>query len=121
MGWRPSESEPGWPSLPSDVGIHAVKDGSFDLGTVTVANVERRDDQPDRQAVALEELIGVIVKRLARLYEGVALVVDLPATLPIIDIDVQIDQVATNLLENAARHTRRDRPSGYRRSAPMVW
>lgn len=72
---------------------------------LSLSRIETGALQPDRQAVALDELIGVIVKRLARLYEDIALEVVLPATLPLVDIDyVQIDQVFTNLLENAARH-----------------
>jgi two-component system sensor histidine kinase KdpD len=76
---------------------------------LSLSRIEAGALQPDRQAVALEELLGVTVKRLARLYEEVDLDVDLPSSLPLVDIDyVQIDQVLTNLLENAARHA----PSG---------
>jgi K+-sensing histidine kinase KdpD len=72
---------------------------------LSLSRIETGALQPDRQAVALDELIGVTVKRLARLYEDVALDVQLPVNLPLVDIDyVQIDQVLTNLLENAARH-----------------
>jgi K+-sensing histidine kinase KdpD len=72
---------------------------------LSLSRIETGALQPDRQAVALDELVGVSVKRLSRLYEVVALDVHLPATLPLVDIDyVQIDQVLTNLLENAARH-----------------
>jgi two-component system, OmpR family, sensor histidine kinase KdpD len=72
---------------------------------LNLSRIETGALQPDRQAVALDELIGVISKRLARLYEDIDLDVELPATLPLVDIDyVQIDQVFTNLLENAARY-----------------
>jgi two-component system sensor histidine kinase KdpD len=72
---------------------------------LSLSRIEAGALQPDRQAVALDELIGVIVKRLARLFENIALDVELPASLPLVDIDyVQIDQVFTNLLENAARY-----------------
>jgi len=45
------------------------------------------------------------VRRLSRLFRQVRVQIDLPADLPLLDADyTQIDQVLTNLLENAARH-----------------
>src|SRR4029077_13644754 len=44
--------------------------------------------------------------RLTRLFDDVTLDVELTPGLPLLDIDyVQIDQVLTNLLENAVRHS----------------
>ena len=76
---------------------------------LSLSRIEAGALQPDRQAVALDELVGYLVKRLGRLFEGLDLQVCLPPGLPLVDVDyVQIDQVLTNLLENAARHS----PSG---------
>jgi len=62
--------------------------------------------QPDRQAVALDELVADRVRRLSRLFRQVRLQIDLPPDLPLLDADyTQLDQVLTNLLENAARHS----------------
>jgi two-component system sensor histidine kinase KdpD len=76
---------------------------------LSLSRIETGALLPDRQAVALEELLSELGKRLARLFDDVHLEVSLPPSLPLLDIDyVQIDQVLTNLLENAARHS----PSG---------
>jgi two-component system sensor histidine kinase KdpD len=71
-----------------------------------LSRIETGALQPDRQAVALEELLSELVRRLERLFDDVHLELCIPPNLPLVDIDyVQIDQVLTNLLENAARHS----------------
>jgi two-component system sensor histidine kinase KdpD len=73
---------------------------------LSMSRIEAGALQPDRQAVALDELMADVVRRLSRLFDGVALDVAVPTGLPLLDIDyVQVDQVFTNLLENAARHS----------------
>ena len=58
-----------------------------------------------RQAVDLGELVRERVRRLGRLFHQVRLVVDVPDDLPLIDGDYSsLDQLVTNLLENAARY-----------------
>lgn len=70
-----------------------------------LSRIEAGALRPDRQAVALDELVAHRVRRLSRLFQQVRVQVDLPADLPLVDADyTQIDQVVTNLLENAARH-----------------
>jgi K+-sensing histidine kinase KdpD len=65
--------------------------------------------QPDRQPLALDELVDDRVRRLDRLLRHVTVEHALRGDLPLVDADpVQLDQVLTNLLENAARHA----PSG---------
>jgi two-component system sensor histidine kinase KdpD len=72
---------------------------------LSLSRIEAGAFQPDRQAVSVEELISDRVGRLDRLLSGVHLKVDVAADLPLVDVDhVQMDQVLTNLLENAARH-----------------
>jgi two-component system sensor histidine kinase KdpD len=59
-----------------------------------------------RQSVDVAELIDATTSRLGRLFTAVRLDVDLPADLPFVRADhSQLDQLLTNLLENAARHT----------------
>ncbi len=73
---------------------------------LSLSRIEAGALQPDRQAVALEELVAERVRRLAPLFRQVRLQVDIPADLPLLDADYsQLDQVVTNLLENAARHS----------------
>jgi len=62
--------------------------------------------RPDRQAVPIDELVGHRVRRLTHLFSHVTVTDEVPAGLPLVDADYsQIDQVVTNLLENAARHS----------------
>ncbi|MGH9165080.1 MAG: ATP-binding protein [Acidimicrobiales bacterium] len=75
---------------------------------LNLSRIEAGALKPDRQAVALDELIANRVRRLARLFEQVRVQVEVPADLPLADADYsQLDQVLTNLLENAARHSPR--------------
>ena len=61
---------------------------------------------PDRQAVDLGELVTAAVSRLDRMLSTVRPTVEIDADLELIDVDYsQIDQVVTNLLENAVRHS----------------
>jgi two-component system sensor histidine kinase KdpD len=72
---------------------------------LSLSRIEAGALQPDRQAVSLEELVGDLARRLGRLFTDVRLEVALPERLPLLDVDyVQVDQVLTNILENAARH-----------------
>jgi two-component system sensor histidine kinase KdpD len=72
---------------------------------LSLSRIEAGVLQPDRQAVAVDELINDRVSRLDRLLSSVRLETDVAADLPLVDVDyIQMDQVLTNLLENAARH-----------------
>jgi two-component system, OmpR family, sensor histidine kinase KdpD len=71
---------------------------------LSLSRIEAGSFQPDRQAVDLDELVRDVAKRLGRLFDDVCLDCRLDAELPLVDIDyVQVDQVLSNLLENAAR------------------
>jgi two-component system sensor histidine kinase KdpD len=73
---------------------------------LSLSRIEAGALQPDRQAVVVEELCTAVAARLARLFTDVKLEVNVPDDLPLVDADyVQVDQVLTNLLENAARHS----------------
>ena len=73
---------------------------------LSMSRIEAGAFQPEREPVEVDELIERSVRRLSRLFEPGALSVDVPADLPLVDVDAtQIDQVIANLLENAARHS----------------
>jgi K+-sensing histidine kinase KdpD len=73
---------------------------------LSLSRIEAGALQPDRQAVAVDELVAERVRRLGPLFRQVRVQVDLPDDLPLVDADyTQLDQVITNLLENAARHS----------------
>jgi K+-sensing histidine kinase KdpD len=72
---------------------------------LSLSRIEAGALQPDRQAVSVDELVTERIRQLDRLLGPVHLEVDVPDDLPLVDVDyVQMDQVLTNLLENAARH-----------------
>jgi K+-sensing histidine kinase KdpD len=72
---------------------------------LSLSRIESGALQPDRQAVALDEMVDDRVRKLDRLLSHVTVDVQLPADLPLVYADyVQLDQVISNLLENAARH-----------------
>lgn len=72
---------------------------------LSMSRIEAGAFKPDRQAVDVDELVRDRVRRMKDLFRKVRVQVELPADLPLLDGDYsQLDQVFTNLLENAARH-----------------
>src|SRR5256714_848727 len=72
---------------------------------LSYSRIEAGALQPERQAVALDELVAESVRRLGSLFANVRVQIDIPPDLPYIDGDyTQIDQLLTNLIENAARY-----------------
>jgi two-component system sensor histidine kinase KdpD len=60
----------------------------------------------DRQWTPLEEIVGAVLRRLRQRLDGRPVRVDLPADLPLINVDgALLEQVLVNLLENAAKYT----------------
>lgn len=73
---------------------------------LSMSRIEAGALRPTRQAVAIDELCPAVARRLSRVLNEVDLDLQVPEDLPMVDADyVQIDQVLTNLLENAARHS----------------
>lgn len=71
---------------------------------LSLSRIEAGALRPDRQAVVMDELAAHAVKRLDRLLGRRRVQLELEH-LPLVDGDyTQLDQVVTNLLENAARH-----------------
>jgi two-component system sensor histidine kinase KdpD len=76
---------------------------------LNLSRIEAGALQPERQAVAVDELVADAARRLGRLFQRARVELDFADDLPLADADYsQIDQVVSNLLENAARHS----PSG---------
>ncbi|MEY2450059.1 MAG: hypothetical protein QOH79_3535 [Acidimicrobiaceae bacterium] len=73
---------------------------------LSLSRIEAGSLAPERQAVPLDELFTDRVRKLNRVLMDARVQVDVPFTLPLADADYTlIDQVLTNLLENAARHS----------------
>jgi two-component system sensor histidine kinase KdpD len=74
---------------------------------LSMSRIEAGALQPERQAVALDELCASCVRRLAPVFKRSRVRVEssFPDDLPLVNADYsQLDQVVTNLLENAARY-----------------
>jgi K+-sensing histidine kinase KdpD len=75
---------------------------------LSLSRIEAGALQPERQAVDLGELVADATRRLDRLFQRVHVELEFADDLPLADADYsQLDQVITNLLENAARHAPR--------------
>lgn len=72
---------------------------------LSLSRIEAGAFTPDRQPVDIAELVDVVQARLGRLLRHARLTLDIPGDLPAVVGDhTQLDQLLTNLVENAARH-----------------
>lgn len=73
---------------------------------LSLSRIEAGSFLPDRQAVDVAELVAACCSRMGRVLKNVRLEIDVPRDIPLIDLDYsQFDQVLSNLLENAGRHS----------------
>jgi K+-sensing histidine kinase KdpD len=73
---------------------------------LSLSRIEAGAFASDRQIVDIGELVEATTERLSRVFTGVVLEVSVANDLPFLRGDhTQLDQLLTNLLENAARHT----------------
>jgi two-component system, OmpR family, sensor histidine kinase KdpD len=72
---------------------------------LTMSRIEAGVQSTERQAVDVDELVRDRVGELVRLFEHVRVQVDVPEDLPLVQGDyTELEQVVTNLLQNAARY-----------------
>lgn len=87
------------------VGDEAERLDRLVANLLSLSRIEAGALTPHRQAVDLDELLSDRVRRLGRVLRDVEVEVRLPEAVPLVDADyILLDQVVTNLLENAARH-----------------
>lgn len=87
------------------VGDEAERLDRLVANLLSLSRIEAGALKPDRQAVAVDELLSEAVRRLSRLFTQCRVQVDVPRDVPLVDGDfTQLEQVVCNLLENAARH-----------------
>jgi two-component system sensor histidine kinase KdpD len=88
------------------VGDEAERLDRLVANLLSLSRIEAGSLRPELQAVPLEELFTSRVRKLNRVLRNAHVQVDVPFTLPLADADYTlIDQVITNLLDNAARHS----------------
>jgi K+-sensing histidine kinase KdpD len=72
---------------------------------LSLSRIEAGAFRPERKPVAMDEVVAEAVKRLAGLFGGRRVQLELTPDLPLVRGDyTQLSQVVSNLLENAARH-----------------
>lgn len=87
------------------VGDEAERLDRLVANLLSLSRIEAGALAPHVQAVDVDELLTDRVRRLSRLLQDVEVTTHLPDVLPLVDADYTLlDQVITNLLENAARH-----------------
>ncbi|HEV2952445.1 MAG TPA: ATP-binding protein, partial [Actinomycetota bacterium] len=73
---------------------------------------------PNRQPAAMDEIVEIVLARMRPRLAGHTVTTEFPTTLPDVSVDpVQLDQVLTNLLENAGRHA----PEGTQIHVSVSW
>jgi two-component system sensor histidine kinase KdpD len=88
------------------VGDEAERLDRIVANMLNLGRIEKGVLKPDRQLVAADELVDGCVTRLHRVLRKVRVQVDVAPNLPLLHADhSQLDQVMTNLLENAVRHS----------------
>jgi len=80
--------------------LHRLVDNLLDLTRLTQGPIELK-----RQWVALEEIVGSVLRRLQGKLGDRDVAIDLPSDLPLLHVDeVLIEQLLFNLVENALKH-----------------
>ena len=88
------------------VGDEAERLDRLVANLLSLSRIEAGSLRPELQAVPLDELITSRVRKLNRVLRNAHVQVDVPFTLPLAEADYTLlDQVITNLLDNAARHS----------------
>jgi len=104
-------SDPGYDSTRRAELLDSVSDETERLDRIvsnilSLSRIEAGSFSPSLDSIDVGELIEHTATRLRRLLVRHDLRLDIPDDLPLVEADyTQIDQVMTNLLENAARHT----------------
>lgn len=76
-----------------------------------ISRIEGGALKPEKEWYLFDELLHDVLGRMQPLLQGRAVTTDLPTDLPPVELDyLMIDQVLTNLLENALRYTPAESP-----------
>ena len=109
------------PDLPLDDAARRERAASIDgqaerlnrlvTNLLDMSRIEAGDLHARLEVFPLEDLVRASIDRLASLLDGRPVAISMPPELPPVAVDaIFIDEVITNLLENAIRHTPPDAP-----------
>jgi two-component system sensor histidine kinase KdpD len=96
--------------------LHAINEEADRLNRLVgnlleMSRIESGAQPPTRSSQDIGELVANVVNRMAPRLAAHPITIDIPADLPAVQINyTQIDQVLTNLLENAVKYTPADTP-----------
>jgi two-component system sensor histidine kinase KdpD len=77
---------------------------------------------PEKTAAPVEDVVEAAVHRLQRRWKDVGIRIRVPETIPLVPMDLmQIDQVVSNLLENAVKYASNGTPIEVRAAADGPW
>ena len=96
--------------------LHAINDQSDRLNRLVgnlleMSRIESGAQPPAQSSQDIGELVANVVNRMAPRLAAHPITIDIPTDLPAVQINyTQIDQVLTNLIENAVKYTPADTP-----------
>jgi two-component system sensor histidine kinase KdpD len=100
--WSPEDRR----AFASDIDAEADRLTRLVSNLLDLSRIEAGGIQPDREWEDVAEMIQRVVERSGPQVSGHPVSVDVPANLPPVYLDaIQIEQVLTNLLENAAKYS----------------
>lgn len=111
VSYGPMMGEDGRRDLAATIQEEAERLNRFIANLLDMTRLESGAIRPRTGAVDLSEVVGSALERVSRILAGHRVEVDLPADLPMVDIDaVLIEQALFNLLDNAGKYA----PAGSR-------
>ncbi|MFS2011934.1 DUF4118 domain-containing protein [Azospirillum sp. CT11-132] len=105
VSYGPKMDEDGRRDLAATIQEEAERLNRFIANLLDMTRLESGAIRPRTGAVDLSEVVGSALERVSRILAGHRVEVDLPAGLPMVDIDaVLIEQALFNLLDNAGKY-----------------
>lgn len=106
LSMTPPELAAGQTELVGVIRDEALRTSALVNNLLDMARFEAGGVRLHRDWHSLEEIVGAALQARASLLARHALELDLPADLPLVDVDgVLVERVLCNLIENAAKHT----------------
>jgi two-component system sensor histidine kinase KdpD len=99
-------SQPEWRSFATTIESQVTRLNRIVSNLLDVSRIEAGTLRPRKELYPLPVLVGDVIGRLGAAADRARVAVHLPDDLPAVPLDyVEIDQVLTNLIDNALKHT----------------